>query len=205
MRWYAAPSWRTVRQVTADLFVVVWAIAWWLVSRVVHQAVSALAEPARVTGEAAQKMADDFRAAGNSVGSVPGAGPSLREPFDRAADSMLTVVGSAQDQIVGIERVADITGLLTVAIPVLILLVVWLPRRLRFFAIARASAKFIDASADLDLFALRAMATQPMPVLAAISDDPVQAWRSGDRAVINQLAEVELRRAGLRLPAHLRS
>jgi hypothetical protein len=49
------------------------------------------------------------------------------------------------------------------------------------------------------------MATQPMPVLARISDDPVAAWRAGDRAVITRLAEVELRRAGLLLPDRLRT
>ena len=59
--------------------------------------------------------------------------------------------------------------------------------------------------ADLDLFALRAMAAQPLYVLAEISDDPVHAWRSGDREVINKLAEVELKRDGLRLPATLRA
>jgi hypothetical protein len=42
-------------------------------------------------------------------------------------------------------------------------------------------------------------------VLAKISDDPVRAWRTGDVAVINQLAEIELRRTGLRLPDHIRA
>jgi hypothetical protein len=64
---------------------------------------------------------------------------------------------------------------------------------------------FLDTLADLDLFALRAMAAQPLYVLAEISDDPVTAWRSGDREVINKLAELELRRDGLRLPDTLRA
>ena len=36
-----------------------------------------------------------------------------------------------------------------------------------------------------------------MHVIAKISDDPVAAWRRGDRQVINALAAVELRRSGL--------
>ena len=44
------------------------------------------------------------------------------------------------------------------------------------------------------------MATEPMHVLAAISDDPVGAWRSGDTKVITKLAEIELGRSGLHLP-----
>jgi hypothetical protein len=45
------------------------------------------------------------------------------------------------------------------------------------------------------------MASQPLYVLADISADPVRAWREGDRSVIDALAEVELRRNGLRFPA----
>jgi hypothetical protein len=37
-------------------------------------------------------------------------------------------------------------------------------------------------------------------VLAGVSDDPVRAWREGDRQVIDALAAIELRRNGLRLP-----
>ena len=53
---------------------------------------------------------------------------------------------------------------------------------------------------DLDLFALRAMANQPMPRLAAVSDDPAGAWRRGDDEVIHALALLELREVGLRPP-----
>jgi len=80
----------------------------------------------------------------------------------------------------------------------------WLPRGFRFWWQARAARIFLDSGADLDLFALRAMVTQPMHVLAAISDDPVGAWRDGDKTVIAKLAEIELGRSGLRLPQHLR-
>jgi hypothetical protein len=40
-----------------------------------------------------------------------------------------------------------------------------------------------------------------MHVLAQISPDPVAAWRARDATVIHKLAEVELRRSGLRMPA----
>jgi hypothetical protein len=98
-----------------------------------------------------------------------------------------------------------IVGWLVFLIPVTIVVAFWLPRRIRFYRQARASQVFLDSLSDLDLFALRAMAAQPLYVLAQISDDPVQAWRSGDREVINKLAEIELKRDGLRLPASLRA
>ena len=86
-------------------------------------------------------------------------------------------------------------------IPVLIVLLIWLPARIRFFLRARAARRFLDAQADLDLFALRAMVAQPMHVIARISDDPVAAWRRGDRDVIRALAAIELRQSGLNPPA----
>ncbi len=85
-------------------------------------------------------------------------------------------------------------------VPVTVVLLWWLPRRIRFMVRARADQRFLDSNADLSLFALRAMTSQPLHVLAKISGDPVTAWRSGDARVINRLAEVELLRSGLRLP-----
>ena len=63
----------------------------------------------------------------------------------------------------------------------------------------------MDAAADLDLFALRALARQPLHVLARISDDPAGAWRARDPEVVLALGSLELREAGLRVPAQLRS
>jgi hypothetical protein len=58
----------------------------------------------------------------------------------------------------------------------------------------------MDSSADLELFALRAMANQPMHRLARVSSDPVRAWRNGDRDVVRALAILELGDAGLSAP-----
>ena len=63
--------------------------------------------------------------------------------------------------------------------------------------------RFIDATADLDLFALRALARQPMHVLARVHDDPAGAWRASDPDVIAALADLELRECGLRPRAPL--
>jgi hypothetical protein len=115
------------------------------------------------------------------------------------------LITSANEQVASIERLALIVGWLVFLIPATIVVAFWLPRRIRFYRQARASQIFLDALPDLDLFALRAMAAQPLYVLAEISDDPVKAWRSGDREVINKLAEVELKRDGLRLPESLRA
>jgi hypothetical protein len=47
------------------------------------------------------------------------------------------------------------------------------------------------------------MTHQPLHVLARIDDDPAGAWRRGDAWVIDRLAGLELRSAGLRPPDRL--
>lgn len=197
MSWYARPSWQLVRQVSADAFVVVWAVVWWLVARVADQGVSALAGPAREAAETATGLQESMRGAGQTAGGVPGVGGELRGPFDAAAEQLGGLAGTARGQAVLIEQLGDLVGVLVFVLPVAVLLAIWLPRRLRFAARSRAARRFLDSPADLDLFALRAMATLPLDQLAKISDDPVAAWRAGDRDVIAALAETALRQEGL--------
>jgi hypothetical protein len=100
-----------------------------------------------------------------------------------------------------VQTLAFWLALAVALIPILVLLWVYLPPRLRFVRRASAGQKFLDEAADLDLFALRAMTHQPLHVLAGLDDDPAGAWRRGDRNVIDRLAELELRSVGLRMPA----
>src|SRR3954454_12188853 len=201
MGFYAQRPGRLAGQLLGDGLVLVWAVLWAAAGVVVDRTVSLLAAPARQTAETAQRLSSSFSDAATSAGQVPGLGEQLRRPFDAASGSLGDLVATADRQAASIERLAAVMGWLVFLIPVTTVLLVWLPRRIRFVRRARAAQRFIDAQADLDLFALRAMANQPMHVLAAISEAPVGAWRSGDRQVIDALAEVELREAGLSLPA----
>jgi hypothetical protein len=200
MSWYARPSWRLVGQLSADLFVLVWAVLCWAVGRVVDGAIRGLADPARAGGEAARSMEESFRSAARTAGQVPGLGGELRTPFDDAAARTAELAGALSRQAVQIEQVATLAGVLTFLLPVGLLVGLWLPRRIGFARRSAAARRYLDSSADLDLFALRAMATMPLDQLARISDDPVAAWRAGDRRVIEALADTALRREGLPLP-----
>ena len=96
-------------------------------------------------------------------------------------------------------------GITIAALPILLVVLVYLPLRWRFVREASAGQRFIDASADLDLFALRAMSNQPMHRLARISPDPVRAWREGDPDVVRALAVLELKDSGLTPPGSMAS
>jgi hypothetical protein len=202
---YAKRPGRMIGQLFGDSFVLLWTVGWAIVGIFVHRVIEVLATPAREAARTATLLAENFREAAAEAAKVPVAGEQLRRPLDAAAVTLGNLITSANDQVASIERLALLVGWLVFLIPVTIVVAFWLPRRIRFYRQARASQVFLDALPDLDLFALRAMAAQPLYVLAEISDDPVKAWRSGDRAVINQLAEVELRRNGLRLPDTLRA
>jgi len=202
---YAQRPGKLIGQLMGDLGVLLWGVAWALVGNFIHQMISLVAVPAREISRTAGRLAENFQDAAEQAAKVPGAGDQLRRPLDAAADTMGGVIASADNQVANIEQLANVVGWLVFLIPVSVVLAVWLPRRIRFWQQSRAAQQFIDSDADLDLFALRAMAREPMHLLAAISDDPVGAWRSGDSTVITKLAEIELGRSGLRLPARLRT
>jgi hypothetical protein len=110
------------------------------------------------------------------------------------------IAAAGTSQVHAVEHLAFWLGIAVAAVPVLVLAVVYLPSRWRFAREASAAQRFVDGSADLDLFALRAMASQPLHRLAAVSDDPVRAWRTGDQTVVRALALLALRDAGLTAP-----
>jgi hypothetical protein len=197
---YSTRPRRLAGQIFGDLFVLVWTVVWAGIGIFVNQMIAVLAIPARETARTAGKLMDNMRDAAEQAARVPGVGEDLRRPFDAASVSLTNLITSANEQVASIERLALIGGWVVFGIPVAMVVALWLPRRVRFYRQARASQVFLDSTADLDLFALRAMASQPLYVLAAVSDDPVTAWRNGDRRVIDQLAAIELRRNGLRLP-----
>jgi hypothetical protein len=200
MKIYADGRSRRVRQQVGDLSLVVWSALWLWLAAVVHDATLALAAPGRSMQAAGGGLAGQLRDAGSVVGGLPLVGQDARAPFDgagRAADQLSAAGGSTVEAV---QHLAFWLTVVVAAVPVTVGLVAYLPRRWRFVREATAGRRFIDSSADLELFALRAMANQPMHRLARVSPDPVGAWRSGDRAVVRSLALLELREAGLTPP-----
>lgn len=204
MKFFADTPLRRTLQVLADLLFVAWLVLWVWIGTAVHDGTAQLAEPARQTDSAATSMAEQLRDAGGQLGEAPLVGDELAVPFDRAADASDGIAAAGRDTVEAVEQLALLLGLSVALIPILIVSAIHLPLRWRFIRQATAGARFIDASEDLDLFALRALANQPMHVLARISDDPAGAWRARDPDVVRRLAALELADAGLRpkrLPA----
>lgn len=198
MKLYADRPGRRTAQILADLLVVAWVFLWVRVGTAVHDDTMALAGPGRQTDESASAMAGQLRDAGGQLGEAPLVGDELATPFDRAADASEGIAAAGRASVSAVEQLAVVLGLAIALIPILVILAVHLPRRWRFVREATAGARFIDSADDLDLFALRALAHQPMRVLARVSDDPAGDWRRQDADVVRRLGELELADVGLR-------
>ena len=200
MKLFADTPVRRTLQVVADLTFVAWLVLWVWIGLAVHDGTLELAGPGRQTDASASAMAEQLRDAGGRLGEAPLVGDELAVPFDKAAEASDGIAAAGRDTVRAVERLALLLGLSVALIPILIVSAIHLPLRWRFIREATAGAKFIDAQEDLDLFALRALANQPMRVLARVSDDPAGAWRARDPDVVRQLAALELADVGLRPP-----
>jgi hypothetical protein len=200
MKLYADAPARRTRQVVGDLLVAGWVLVWLAVARLVHETTMLLARPGEQLADAGGGLAERMRDAGEAVDDAPLVGEELRAPFDGAGDAAERMADAGTSQVAAVEQLAGWLSVCVGAIPVLIALAVYLPLRWRFVRHATAAQRFVDTGEDLDLFALRALAGQPMHRLARVSDDPAGAWRRRDTDVVRALALLELRDAGLRPP-----
>jgi hypothetical protein len=199
MRLYAERPGLRLRQLGADVGLLAWLVGWALVARAVHAAVLALAGPGEAVANLGRSVAGDMGSAADAARGVPLVGDGLARPF-RALGAVGNEVGgagqAAQDAV---HRLAVVLAVLLVLLPVGWLLLRWLPWRLRSAREAAAAAG-LAGRGDLDLLAARALATAPLPRLAALPPGTAGAWRDGDPAAARALAELELGRLGLRLP-----
>lgn len=200
MKFYATTPARHATQVVGDLLLLVWVYLAVRAGRAVYEATLSLADPGRRLEDAGRRLGAGLGDAADRLGGLPVVGADVRQPLDEAARAAGALVRAGQQQQSAVGRLAVLLGVLIAAVPILLAVLSWVPARLRFARRAGAAQRFIDSDRDLDLFALRAMANQPMHVLARVSPDPAGAWRRGDTAVIRELAVLELRSVGLRPP-----
>lgn len=200
LKLYADLPARRFRQIVADALMVIWVVVWLIVARGVHAATMTLAAPGRVLEDAGESFRDRMQGASDRVGGLPLLDDRLATPLRDVSGVGSDIASAGTGLVSAVERVALISALTTAATPIIIVGAVWLFLRWRWVRQATAAQRFIDSSADVDLFALRALARQPMTALATISDDPAGAWRRGEAGVIGALAHLELAATGLTFP-----
>ncbi len=201
MRWYAETPGRRTREITADLLVAGWVIGWLLIGRFVHQVIASLSAPAgpmRVAGDSLQARMLDVA---ERVTGVPLVGDELQSPFAATASVGTNLVGAADQLETSVDRVALWLSLLSAGTPIVIVLSFYLLVRIRSARAAATIAHYREHPELRALLALRALSNRSPRQLTQISPDPLRAWRDGDAEVIDALAALELRNAGLATPS----
>jgi hypothetical protein len=200
MQFYARHPVLHTRQLAADLGMLAWLVLWVLVARAVHAAVLVLAEPGRAVEDLGTSVAENMASAAGVAEGVPVVGDELAAPFDALADGSGSVSGAGQAAQDAVGTLATVLAVVLVVLPVGWLLLRWLPWRLGWAREAAAARRLVTGTPDLHVLAARALATAPLPRLAALPAGTGAAWHAGDPTAVRALAALELDRLGLRLP-----
>jgi TRAP-type C4-dicarboxylate transport system permease small subunit len=197
MQLYAERPIRRTAQLVSDLLallVVVFAV--WLGTSV-YDEVMKLRAPGDGLVDAGTGLRGTFDSAAGSAGGIPLVGDALAQALHGGSAVGTKLADSGRWQIEAVENLAWWMAAIVVALPVLTLVVTWLPLRWHFTRRATA-ARHLRALGDegLDLLALRALTTQPLHRLTE-PGELATGWRQRDRDVIEKLAGHELARHGL--------
>ncbi|MFF9472243.1 hypothetical protein ACF1E9_06375 [Streptomyces roseolus] len=200
MRFYAQTPARRNRQVLADLIAVALiAVAVW-VALAVRGAIELLAEPGRKVESSGDGLARELGRAGDAASDVPLVGDVLEKPLRSAADAGSGFADAGEAFQETVAQVADVVTAALIVVPVLFVLALWLPPRLRWIRRSAALRRLAEAPGGADLLALRALTGPP----AALNRLPVpsggwaDAWRRADPRAIADLSAVALDHVGLR-------
>jgi len=204
MKLYADRPWRLLNQLLGDVLVV---IAVYLAVRLgmaAHDKVAALAEPGRDAEAQARTVGRTMHGAAGDVHDTPVVGGAIAKPFRALASTSRDLAETAQAYQDAVERLAVLTAVVFAGLPIVIVLVIWLPRRIAWIVEASAAKRLMRAGPGAtELLAVRALARQPLRRLAALGPDVVTGWKADDPAATRELADLELDELGLRVPAGL--
>jgi hypothetical protein len=198
VKLYADRASTALRQLVTDVIVVIWVYVWIRLAMALYDLVEKLAVPGQKLQGAGTGMADNLDNVGSHIGDVPIAGKSLAAPFGKAADAARSLSDAGKQQQDIVHHLSWILAALTLAVPLALVLFVWLPLRVRWMVRAGAAKKLRSASAGRDLLALRALATQPLGRLTRMDPEIAAAWRRGDPKAVDALAIMQLKSLGLR-------
>jgi hypothetical protein len=187
------PALRT-RQLFVDAAVVLWTLAWIRAGVFIYDLIERLRAPGATIEGAGQELAGSAEAVGQNLEDVPVVGQGLQAAFETisAAGQALQRAGVHQQE--AIHALALWLGVLVALTPIASVVITWLPNRVRWVREASAARRLRVEAGDLRLFALRALATQPLSKLRRASSQPTQAYERGH---YEPLAALELERLGL--------
>ncbi|MGH2813701.1 MAG: hypothetical protein ACRDLC_00955, partial [Actinomycetota bacterium] len=172
MKLYAETPGLRTRQLVGDLAVLAWMAAWVAAGVALYRLVEKLAVPGERVEQAGSSFAGDIAEIQQKVGRLPVVGGELQDPFGRLAGVGRTLAAAAVTQQEVVHQLALWLGVVVAVVPIVALLLVWLPRRVSWAREAGAASRLRMDGADLELFAIRAVATRPLRDLHRVTPDP---------------------------------
>ena len=194
---YSTKPLRLFVQLMSDITVSVWTTIWAFVGLAVHSAISTIAVAGRQVESGSKGVADNLASAGHGAQQIPLVGDAVSKPLTAASEAAVDIAGAGHDLDTTASWLAVVLALAVAATPILAVTAPWLFLRLRFFRRKWVVTALAATPAGEQLLALRALTNRPPRKLAAISPDPVGAWRREDPVTIRALAALELRSAGV--------
>ena len=197
---YARPSWQLARQLSADLFVLLWVLLSWMTAGIAVASIRAVATPSEFAEQRLKEISQTITNSADKIGEVPLVGESLSSPLSDIGTEVSSLQSGAAAQVQSIHQTATTIGWVVFLIPVVTVLLLWLPWRLRFVRSAASVVKLQPGPHAAELLAWRALAHAPLTKLQQISTDPLGAIKDGDQEAIHRLAQFEAHRHGVRYP-----
>lgn len=198
LRLYSEVPEQRRRQIASDVVVVLLVAFFIWVGTVVHDTVASLAVLATGVKEAGQTVEGGFQSVADAVSSVPVVGEAIGNAIAGAGDGTggnLADLGQSGEDAV--NRLATILGFVTALLPILVLVAVVLPRRVRrvrHMSVASRALRDLHDPERRRHLAMRAAYGLPYDELLEHTPDPIGDLVAGryDALVAAALADVGL-------------
>ncbi|OBA64736.1 hypothetical protein A5647_25030 [Mycobacterium sp. 1100029.7] len=198
---YATRPLRLLGQLISDVTVSLWTVIWVFVGLAVHDAIATIADAGRQLESGSKSIAGSLASAGHGAQHIPLVGEAVSKPLTAAGDAATDLAGAGHSLDTTAGWLAVLLALAVASPPILAVTMPWLFLRLRFLRRKLTVSALAATPAGLQLLALRALANRSPGKLAAVSADPVGAWRREDPVTVHRLAALEVRAAGIRIRA----
>jgi hypothetical protein len=198
LRPYSAQPRRLALQLASDAFVLLWIYVFYRVGRLVHDTLVDVAGVGYRIQNNAGRVSGSLVEAGDSANGVPLVGERLGRPLADAGNQVGDIAAAGRNAGDTLTNLATPLGWAVALGPILLVLLLWLPRRYRFARRAGEAQQMSASPQGEELLALRALANRPLQDLRRVAPDPVRAWRDGDADAVRALAHLELVADGVR-------
>src|SRR5205085_2814272 len=193
--------------VVADVAAGLWVAAWLYAGDLVYHAVMTLSTIANGVIAVGQQVNDAVSRVQHAVGSLPLVGPALGDDLNPLHGVPHAVITTGGQELQAIHHLALLLGVVVAGVPLLAVVLIYLPLRRRKARGFRSLARIVRqpganaVAATMQVLAARALYTLPYDRLLRYSRDPIGEWREGR---YYNLARAAMAEEGLDVQRYLR-